>query len=171
MPCKSSLKVLYNYRICLDFTVYCFYVILFRLFESLFGIFTFFDLANRPLFAAIKQCKSSQKQLSTKLEIKSKQILNRRQQKTARRQKCNCIGGQQGLQSSLLWLIYGQFTGIYAEKDVLVLKYTTGALMNREILKTRSRYPEGDSLFLYNACFFYQNSTLGAFCVPSSASK
>ena len=58
-----------------------FYVILFRLFESLFGIFTFFGLANRPLFAATKQCKSSQKQLSTKLEIKSKQILNRMQQK------------------------------------------------------------------------------------------
>ena len=96
MPCKSSLKALYNYRICLDFTVYCFYVILFRLFESLFGIFTFFDLANRPLFAATKQCKSSQKQLSTKLEIKSKQILNRRKQKTATRQKCNCIGGSRG---------------------------------------------------------------------------
>ena len=94
MPCKSSSKALYNRRICLDFTVYCFYVILFRLFESLFGIFTFFDLANRPLFAATKQCKSSQKQLSTKLEIKSKQILNRRLQKTATRQKCNCIGWQ-----------------------------------------------------------------------------
>ena len=117
MLCKSSPKTQYNRRICLDFTVYCFYVILFRLFESLFGIFTFFGLArivltsawklacmlrecslfslgiNRPLFAATKQCKSSQKQLSTKLEIKSKQILNRRQQKHARRQKCNCIGG------------------------------------------------------------------------------
>ena len=30
---------------------------------------------NRPLFAAPKQCKSAQKHLSTKLEIKSKQIL------------------------------------------------------------------------------------------------
>ena len=32
-------------------------------------------LPNRPLFAATKQCKSAQKYLSTKLEIKSKQIL------------------------------------------------------------------------------------------------
>ena len=93
MLCKSSPKELYNRRICLDFTVYCFYVILFRLFESLFGIFTFFGLANRPLFAATKQCKSPQKQLSTKLEIKFKQILNQRQQKTATWQKCNCISG------------------------------------------------------------------------------
>ena len=85
MPCKSSSKTLCNYRICLDFTVYCFYVILFSLFEALFGIFTFFDLArivltsawklacmlrecslfslgiNRPLFAlCMKQFKMSQ---------------------------------------------------------------------------------------------------------------
>ena len=113
MLCKSSPKALYNRRICLDFTVYCFYVILFRLFESLFGIFTFFGLANRPLFAATKQCKSPQKRLSTKLEIKSKQILNRRQQKTATQQKCNCIGGSRGYNNP----IYGQFTGIYVEKE------------------------------------------------------
>ena len=62
-------------RICLDFTANKFYVILFSLFEALFTIFTLFVLANRPLFAATKQCKSAQKHLSTKLEIKSKQIL------------------------------------------------------------------------------------------------
>ena len=62
-------------RICLDFTGNKFYVILFGLFEALFTIFTLFVLANRPLFAATKQCKSAQKYLSTKLEIKSKQIL------------------------------------------------------------------------------------------------
>ncbi|MBR3858730.1 MAG: hypothetical protein IKJ18_01760, partial [Bacteroidaceae bacterium] len=61
--------------ICLDFTANKFYVILFSLFEALFTIFTLFVLANRPLFAATKQCKSAQKYLSTKLEIKSKQIL------------------------------------------------------------------------------------------------
>ena len=62
-------------RICLDFTANKFYVILFSLFETLYTIFTLFVLANRPLFAATKQCKSVQKHLSTKLEIKSKQIL------------------------------------------------------------------------------------------------
>ena len=59
----------------MDFTANKFYVILFSLFEALFTIFTLFVLANRPLFAATKQCKSAQKYLSTKLEIKSKQIL------------------------------------------------------------------------------------------------
>ena len=63
------------FRICLDFTANKFHVILFSLFEALFTIFTLFVLANRPLFAATKQCKSAQKYLSTKLEIKSKQIL------------------------------------------------------------------------------------------------
>ena len=58
------------------FTANKFYVILFSLFEALFTIFTLFVLANRPLFAATKQCKSAQKHLSTKLEIKSKQILS-----------------------------------------------------------------------------------------------
>ena len=62
-------------RICLDFTINSFFVILFCLFEVLFGIFTLFVLANRPPFAASKQCQSAQKHLSTKLEIKSKQIL------------------------------------------------------------------------------------------------
>ena len=62
-------------RICLDFTANKFHVILFSLFEALFTIFALFVLANRPLFAATKQCKSAQKHLSTKLEIKSKQIL------------------------------------------------------------------------------------------------
>ena len=56
------------FRICLDFTANKFYVILFSLFEALFTIFTLFVLANRPLFAATKQCKSAQKYLSTKLE-------------------------------------------------------------------------------------------------------
>ena len=59
----------------MDFTVNKFYVILFSLFEVLFGIFTLFVLANRLLFAASKQCKSAQKHLSTKLEIKPKQLL------------------------------------------------------------------------------------------------
>ena len=68
--------ILYRIRICLDFTANKFYVILFSLFEALFTIFTLFVLANRPLFAATKQCKSAQKHLSTKLEIKSKQILS-----------------------------------------------------------------------------------------------
>ena len=55
-----------------DFTANKYYVMLFSLFEALFGIFTLFDFANRPLFAALKQCKSAQKLLSTKLELKSK---------------------------------------------------------------------------------------------------
>ena len=46
-------------RICFDFTANKFYVVLFCLFEVLFGIFTLFVLANRPLFAATKQCKSA----------------------------------------------------------------------------------------------------------------
>ena len=70
-----GLRTLDFLRICLDFTANKFYVILFSLFEALFTIFTLFVLANRPLFAATKQCKSAQKHLSTKLEIKSKQIL------------------------------------------------------------------------------------------------
>ena len=61
----------------MDFTANKYYVILFSLFEALFTIFTLFVLANRPLFAATKQCKSAQKYLSTKLEIKSKQILKK----------------------------------------------------------------------------------------------
>ena len=69
-------KLCTAFRICLDFTANKFHVILFSLFEALFTIFTLFVLANRPLFAATKQCKSAQKHLSTKLEIKSKQILN-----------------------------------------------------------------------------------------------
>ena len=64
-----------SFRSCLDFTVNKFNVILFCLFKVLFGIFTLFFLANRPLFAATKQCKSTQKHLSTKLEIKSKHLL------------------------------------------------------------------------------------------------
>ena len=66
----------YLFRSCLDFTANKFYVILFSLFEALFTIFTLFVLANRPLFAATKQCKSAQKYLSTKLEIKFKQLLS-----------------------------------------------------------------------------------------------
>ena len=75
--CADELKStdITELRICLDFTANKFYVILFSLFETLFTIFTLFGLANRPLFAATKQCKSAQKYLSTKLEIKSIQIL------------------------------------------------------------------------------------------------
>ena len=75
--CADELKStdITELRICLDFTANKFYVILFSLFEALFTIFTLFVLANRPLFAATKQCKSAQKYLSTKLEIKSIQIL------------------------------------------------------------------------------------------------
>ena len=62
-------------RIRLDFTANVFNVMLFCLFEPLFGIFALFVLANRSLFAVPKQSKSTQKHLSTKLEIKSKQIL------------------------------------------------------------------------------------------------
>ena len=62
-------------RIRLDFTANVFNVMLFCLFEPLFGIFALFVLANRPLFAVPKQSKSTQKHLSTKLEIKSKQTL------------------------------------------------------------------------------------------------
>ena len=49
---------------------------LFGLFEALFGIFALSILANRPLFVANREYKSTQKFLSTKLEIKSKQLLN-----------------------------------------------------------------------------------------------
>ena len=63
-------------RICLDFTVNMFFYGLFGLFEVIFGTFTLSVLANRPLFAASRERKSAQKSLSTKLEIKSKQILN-----------------------------------------------------------------------------------------------
>ena len=63
------------FRICLNFTVNKIDVILFCLFEVLFGTFSLFVLVNRLLFTASKQCKSAQKHLSTKLEIKSKQIL------------------------------------------------------------------------------------------------
>ena len=37
-----------------DFTANKYYVMLFSLFEILFGIFTLSALANRPLFAALK---------------------------------------------------------------------------------------------------------------------
>ena len=40
-----------------------------------FGIFTLLILADRLLFAATQESKSTQKFLSDKLEIKSKQIL------------------------------------------------------------------------------------------------
>ena len=72
---RRTVALLFSIRICLDFTANKYYVILFSLFEALFTIFTLFVLANRPLFTATKQCKSVQKHLSTKLEIKSKQIL------------------------------------------------------------------------------------------------
>ena len=51
---------------------------LFGLFESLFGIFLLSILANRPLFAAPREKKSTQKVFLTKAEIKSKQLLKRR---------------------------------------------------------------------------------------------
>ena len=62
-------------RSCLDFTANKFKKILFCLFEPLLGIFALSFLANRPLFAANRECKSTQKAFSTKLEIKSKQLL------------------------------------------------------------------------------------------------
>ena len=56
-----------NIRNCLDFTINRYFV-LFCLFEILFGIFTLFTLANRPLFAATQECKSAQK--SSQLNLK-----------------------------------------------------------------------------------------------------
>ena len=72
---NSKRIAIFFYRICFDFNANKFHVILFCLFEALLGIFTLFALANRPLFAVSKQSKSTQKHLSTKLEIKSKQTL------------------------------------------------------------------------------------------------
>ena len=46
-------------RIYLDFNANKFYVVLFCLFEVLFGTFALFVLANRPLFAVSKQNKST----------------------------------------------------------------------------------------------------------------
>ena len=63
-------------RSCLDFTANKFKNELFGLFAALFGIFVLSILANRPLFAANREYKTTQKNLSTKLEIKSKQLLN-----------------------------------------------------------------------------------------------
>ena len=60
---------------CLDFTVNMFYVVLFCLFEVLFGILALSFLANRPLLAADREDNPTRKYLSTKLEIKSKQLL------------------------------------------------------------------------------------------------
>ena len=53
-----------------------FFILLFGLSEALLGIFVLSILANRPLFAAPWQHKSTQKHLSAKLEIILKQILN-----------------------------------------------------------------------------------------------
>ena len=64
-----------TFRSCLDFTANKFKKILFCLFEVLFGIFVLSVLANRPLFAANREYKSTQKVFSTKLEIKFKQLL------------------------------------------------------------------------------------------------
>ena len=64
-------------RSCLDFTVKKFKNELFCFFEALFGIFALSILANRPLFTANREYKSTQKVLSTKLEIQSKQLLTR----------------------------------------------------------------------------------------------
>ena len=69
----------YKFRICLDFIANQFQEELFGLFEVIFGTFTLSVLANRLLFGASRECKSVQKSLSTKLEIKSKQILNQRE--------------------------------------------------------------------------------------------
>ena len=49
-------------RISLDFTTDKLRSLLFGLFGSLFGIFALSALANRPLFAAVGQCKSAQKE-------------------------------------------------------------------------------------------------------------
>ena len=57
----------YFFRSCLDFTANKFKEILFCLFEVLFGIFALSVLANRPLFAANQEYKSTQKVFSTKL--------------------------------------------------------------------------------------------------------
>ena len=59
----------------LDFIADMFKDMLFGLFEILFGIFSLSILANRPLFAAPREKKPTQKVLSTKTEIKSKQLL------------------------------------------------------------------------------------------------
>ena len=59
----------------LDFIADMFKDMLFGLFEILFGIFSLSILANRPLFAAPREKKPTQKVLSTKAEIKSKQLL------------------------------------------------------------------------------------------------
>ena len=66
---------LHPLRSCLDFTANKFKNELFGLFVALFGIFALSILANRPLFAANRVYKATQKALSTKLEIKSKQLL------------------------------------------------------------------------------------------------
>ena len=55
------------------YRLYVFYG-LFGLFEVIFCTFILTVLANRPLFAASREYKSAQKFLSTKLEIKSKQL-------------------------------------------------------------------------------------------------
>ena len=60
----------------MDFTVNMFYVVLFCLFEVLFGILALSFLANRPLLAANREDNPTRKHLSTKLEIKSKQLLS-----------------------------------------------------------------------------------------------
>ena len=59
----------------LDFIADMFKDMLFGLFEILFGIFSLSILANRPLFAAPREKKPTQKVLSTKAEIKPKQLL------------------------------------------------------------------------------------------------
>ena len=69
MSCISQIKVsILTLRVCLDFIS--------SLVEILFGIFELSALANRPLFAAIRETKSPRKYFSTKLEIKSKQTLS-----------------------------------------------------------------------------------------------
>ena len=51
-------------RFCFDFTANLFSCLLFGLSEALFGIFTLSVLANRPLFASSRECKSTRKYLS-----------------------------------------------------------------------------------------------------------
>ena len=65
-----------KYRICFRIIASLFLNLLFGLSVGLLGIFALSILANRPLFAAPWQRKSTLKHLSAKLEINLKQILS-----------------------------------------------------------------------------------------------
>ena len=74
----------------------------FGLFEVIFGTFILTVLANRPLFAASREYKSAQKFLSTKLEIKSKQLLNQCANPYGGSSSCTLKQGQ-ALFANSLW--------------------------------------------------------------------